>query len=280
MNETQQVLRKLADAESYKLSSNPSRTDRIVRRAERALTILFVGGLIAAVVLISIRPATNFAPGGLLTLVASYISVLAMAAGLSRPFAEPLVRLIRKRHRADDEFHHSAARAAHREPQVEALAIHDDGVLEDREDEIEAKLSGVSARLSVLIGDRSSVVTTGAVLIAGYKVATDLKWIPSGSGYSVYYIIIGAFIVLTPAVLTSLTERLVYRRGLLASARKRKARALVRADALKPQDLPTGLTTPAVTAAANDGVGDSIVMLTQPQHGAAIDSVLPKTGEG
>ncbi|MDQ7995204.1 MAG: hypothetical protein AAGC76_05050 [Luteibacter sp.] len=252
MTEIEQVLRLLADAAPYKPEENPSATDRIVRRVERGCAFGFFGGFgLVALVAILRQSESNLAWAGA---VLPWIIVVALALGLLRPFVDPVVRLARRRYRPDDEFHHSAARAAHREPQIIALAHHDDGVLEDREDEIVHKLSTVSSRLSVLIGERSSVVTTGAVLIAGFKVATELRWISAASGYSLYYFGLGAVIVATPALLSGMTERWVYRRELVASARKRKARWALNGDGASPANLgPVEQAVDIARSAANDG---------------------------
>lgn len=252
MTEIEQVLRLLADAAPYRPEENPSATDRIVRRVERGCAFGFFGGfgLVALVAMVR-RPQSDLAWTGA---ALPWIILIALALGLVRPFVDPLIRLLRRRFRADDEFHHTAARAAHREPQIIALARHDDGALEDREDEIVHKLSTVSSRLSVLIGDRSSVVTTGAVLIAGFKVATELRWISAAPGYSLYYFGLGAVIVATPALMSGMTERWVYRRELVASARKRKARWALNGDGASPANKgPVEQPVDIARSAANDG---------------------------
>jgi hypothetical protein len=226
MNETQQVLRKLADASVYDPELNPTDTDLAIGRLERRLVPVFLVSIALLACLFVVRSVSAGALNIKVDLVVIVAGAGAIISGLGHMLSDVIVRRARKRFRADDEFHHTSARASYREPQVEALAVHSDGVLEDMEDQIEARLIGASTRLSAVIGDRSSIITTGVALLATYKVATDLKWVPAGSAYSLFYLIVGAFIVLTPAMLGSVAERLVHQKGLLASARKRKARAL------------------------------------------------------
>ncbi|WP_285402306.1 hypothetical protein [Luteibacter sp. ME-Dv--P-043b] len=259
MNETQQVLRKLADASAYDPDGNPTDTDLAIGRLERVLAPFFLASTAVLAILFVVQSAD---PGGFGSRLATVVVIAGGAgilSGLGYMLADVIVRRVRKRFRADDEFHHTSARACHRELQVEALVVHNDGVLEDMADQIEARLTGASTRLSAVIGDRSSIITTGVALIAAYKVATDLKWVPAGSAYSLFYLVVGAFIVLTPAMLGSAAERLVYQKGLLASARKRKARALLDGGQPAVPDLAAGLTP--LPAAANDGDGTPVSTL-------------------
>jgi hypothetical protein len=253
MNETEQVLRKLADASIYDPDVNPTDTDLAIGRLERVLAPFFLASTAVLAILFVVQSADPGRFGIGLATVVVIAGGAGILSGLGYMLADVIVRRVRERFRADDEFHHTFARARHREPQVEALVVHGDGVLEDMADQIEARLTGASTRLSAVIGDRSSIITTGVALIAAYKVATDLKWVPAGSAYSLFYLVVGAFIVLTPAMLGSVAERLVYQKGLLASARKRKARALLDGGQPAVPDLTAGLTP--LPTDANDGDG-------------------------